>query len=114
MKHLFKAALFAAGVLVAAQGHAQTHKDSTLGHKIGNTAKKAGHSTAKAATTVGHKTAEVAAKGAATVADKKYEGKVAPAGQTVYINKDSRYFYVNKTGHRVYLKKASLRDKPSR
>jgi hypothetical protein len=114
MKRLFKVTLFAAGILVAAQTRAQTHKDSTVGHKIGTTAKKVGHSTAEAATTVGHKTAEIAAKGAAAVTEKRYEGKVAPGGQTVYINKNSHYFYVNKRGHRVYLKKSALRDKPSR
>jgi hypothetical protein len=104
MKHLFKLALFAAGILVVAQSRAQTHTDDhSVGHKVGTAAKD-----------VGHKTAEVSAKGAAAITDKKYEGKVAPGGQTVYINKDSRYFYVNKTGHRVYLKKSALRDKPSR
>ncbi|WP_183566937.1 hypothetical protein [Mucilaginibacter sp. SP1R1] len=101
MKNLFKIALFAAGSFMITPGFAQTHKDSTLGHKIGNTAKK-----------VGHKTSEIAAKGAATVADKKYDGKMGPSGQTIYIDKDSHYFYVNKKGHRVYVKKAHLKDKP--
>ena len=103
MKNILKVALVAAGIFSFAQSHAQTtHKDSTLGHKIGRTATK-----------VGNKTAEVGAKGYADVTDKIYEGKVGPAGQTIYINKHSHYFYVNKRGHRVYVKKSSLRDKPS-
>ncbi|MEN0055166.1 MAG: hypothetical protein AAGC65_15945 [Mucilaginibacter sp.] len=102
MKKLFKVALFAAGSFMISPAFAQTHKDSTLGHKIGNTAKK-----------VGHKTSEIAAKGAAGVADKKYAGKVGPDGQTIYIDKNSHYFYVNKKGHRVYVKKANLKDKPA-
>jgi len=102
MKNLFKIALFTAGSFVMSPAFAQTHKDSTLGHKISKTAKK-----------VGHKTSEVAAKGAAGVVDKKYEGKVAPGGQTVYIDENSHYYYVNKKGHRVFVKKSALIDKPA-
>jgi len=133
MKNLLKIALMATGVLVFTCSQAKpVSRDTTIGHKIKHTAKKVGHktgeaaekvgdatvSTAKtvghktgeAARTVGHKTAEVAAKGAATVTDKKYEGKCGPMGETVYINKDSKYFYVDKKGHRVYLKKSQLKD----
>ncbi|WP_428328502.1 hypothetical protein [Mucilaginibacter sp.] len=101
MKNILKVALFTAGIFTFGQTQAQTHKDSTLGHKIGTTAKK-----------VGHKTSQIAATGAAAITDKKYEGKCGPQGQTVYINKNSHYFYVNKKGHRVYLKKSQLMDKP--
>jgi hypothetical protein len=103
MKNVIKVALVAAGILSFGQSNAQTdHRDSTLGHKIGTTAKK-----------VGHKTAELGAKGEAAVVDKKYEDKVGPEGQTIYINEHSHYYYINKTGHRVYLKKTQLKDKPS-
>jgi hypothetical protein len=101
MKNVIKVALVAAGIFSFASTYAQTHQDSTVGHKISKTATK-----------VGHKTAEVSAKGAAAITDKKYEGKCGPQGQTVYINKNSHYFYVNKKGHRVYLKKSQLMDKP--
>jgi hypothetical protein len=103
MKNLFKIALFAAGTFILSPSFAQTHKDSTLGHKIGNTAKK-----------VGHKTSEIAAKGASGVVDKKYAGKVGPGGQTIYIDKNSYYYYINKKGNRVYVKKANLIDKPAK
>ena len=101
MKNVIKAAVLAAGIFSFASVNAQTHKDSTLGHKIGVTATK-----------VGHKTSQIAASGAAVVTDKKYEGKCGPQGQTVYINKHSHYFYVSKKGHRIYLKKSQLMDKP--
>ena len=113
MKHLFKVTLFAAGILAAAQTRAQTQEDHNVGHKITKTTKTVGHATAKTAVTVGHKTAEVAAKGTATVVDRKYKGKVTREGQTVYINSHSRYFYVDKRGRRVYVNKSDLRDKPS-
>jgi len=101
MKNLFKVALFAAGMFCFAQSQAQTHKDSTLGHKIGKTATK-----------VGNATAHTAAMGDAAITDKRYKGKMGPDGQTIYINKHSHYFYVNHKGKRVYLKKSQLRDKP--
>ena len=101
MKTVFKTVLFAAALFATAQSKASTiHRDTTLGHKIGNTAKK-----------VGHKTSNVAANTASHVVDKKYDGKCGPNGETVYINKYSHYYYVNKTGHRVYLKKSELMDK---
>ncbi|CAN5307647.1 hypothetical protein BH09BAC6_BH09BAC6_01260 [soil metagenome] len=101
MKNLLKVALVAAGIFSFAQVKAETAvQDTTLGHKISKTAKK-----------VGHKTSEVAAKGAAAVVDKKYDGKCGPQGQTIYINDHSKYYYVNKKGHRVYLKKSQLMDK---
>ena len=100
MKNILKVALVATGIFSFAQSHAQTHKDSTLGHEVSKTAKD-----------VGHKTSEVAAKGASAVVDKKYEGKCGPNGQTIYINEHSHYYYINKKGHRVYLKKSELKDK---
>jgi len=103
MKALFKVALVAAGMFLFSGAYAQTHKDSTVGHKIGTTAKK-----------VGHATSHAAASGAAAVVDKKYEGKQGPDGQTIYINEHSHYYYINKKGHRVYLKKSQLRDKPEK
>ncbi len=101
MKHLFKVALVAAGIFSFGAASAQTHKDSTVGQKIDKTATK-----------VGHKTSQIAATGAAAIVDKKYEGKCGPNGQTVYINKHSHYYYISKKGHRIYLKKSQLMDKP--
>lgn len=114
MKRIFKTAMFAASLFTVGQ-HAfaqTTHKDSTLGHKIGTTAKKVGNATATTAKKVGNKTSELAAKGDAAVVDKKYDGMVAPNGETVYITSHSNYYYVNKKGHRVYLKKSQLVAKP--
>jgi hypothetical protein len=91
MKNLFKVAIMATALFAAVQVNAQTVK--------------------KDAKKVGHKTSEVAAKGAATVVDKRYRGKSGPGGQTIYIDKYSHYYYVNKLGHRVYLKKSQLRNK---
>lgn len=107
MKRIFRSALFAAGLFAASTSFAQ-HKDTTVAQKVGTTSKKVWHSTKKTASKVGNKTAEIASKGASTVADKQYDGYVAPNGEKVYIDKNSYYYYVNKKGRHVYVKKSAL------
>jgi hypothetical protein len=65
----------------------------------------------KTATKVGNKTEEVASKTKSAIVDNKYKGKVGPNGQTIYIDHDSKYYYVNKKGRKVYVAKSKLRDK---
>jgi hypothetical protein len=112
MKSIFKTALFAASLFVASTSLAQTHKDSTLSHKISKGAKKGWKATERTASKVGNKTAEIASKGASAVADKRFEGKVAPNGEAVYIDKNSAYYYVNSKGRHIYIKKTELVEKP--
>lgn len=61
---------------------------------------------------IGNKTAEVAVKGASAVADKVYESKVGPKGQTIYIDKNSRYYWVDARGKKIYISKTKLKNKP--
>ena len=75
-------------------------------------AKKAELAVKKGAKKVGNKTAEVASKGKSRVTDKVYKGKVAPGGETVYIDDHSRYYWVDKKGHRQYVTEAELKNKP--
>jgi len=61
----------------------------------------------------GNKTAELASKGKSSVVDEVYKNKVGPAGQSpIYIDHDSKYYYVDKKGKKVYVAKSSLKDKP--
>lgn len=99
MKNTLKIALLSAGIFAASQTFAQSPEDHNIGHKIG-----------KAAQDVGHKTSELAAKGAATVTDKRYDEKRGPHGEIVYIDKHAKYFYVDKLGHRRFLKKSQLKN----
>lgn len=66
----------------------------------------------KAADTVAQRTREAAAKGTAKLVDKTYADKVGPGGQTIYIDKHAKYYYIDKNGQKVYVKKAQLKDKP--
>lgn len=84
-------------LLVSVQLMAQTKPEEQ--GKVGKTINK-----------IGNKTAQVAVKGASAVADKKYDSKVGPGGQTIYINKNSKYYYVNSRGKKVYVSRARLRN----
>ena len=107
MKKVIGAALFAAALFVAGQVHAQTKDTTSFKTKVHKTTKQVGD----AATKIGHKTSELAVKGASAVVDKQYKGKCGPNGETVYINSHSQYYYVDKKGHKVYLKESELKDK---
>lgn len=57
---------------------------------------------------VGNKTAEIASKTKSGVLDKVYKDKKGPDGQTIYINKHSKYYYIDKKGHNVFVAKNKL------
>lgn len=53
--------------------------------------------------------AELSSKGKARVTDKIYKGKAEPNGQTIYIDDHSRYYCIDKKGHRNYVPGAELK-----
>ena len=73
--------------------------------------KKTTHSVKKGAKAVGNKTAEVASKGKAVVTDQVYKDKVGPDGQTIYMDNHSKYYWIDKKGHRNYVTEAELKEK---
>lgn len=73
--------------------------------------KKTTQSVEKGAKAAGHKTAEVASKGKAKVTDEVYKDKVGPNGQTIYIDSHSKYYWIDKKGHKNYVTAADLKDK---
>jgi len=73
--------------------------------------KKTTHSVKKGAKAVGNKTAEVASKGKSAVVDQVYKDKVGPAGQTIYIDNHSKYYWIDKKGHKNYVTEAELKQK---
>lgn len=74
-----------------------------------NAQEKVKKSVKKTAKTVGNKTAEVASKGKAVVTDQKHKTKVGPENQTIYIDNNSRYYWVDKKGRRHYVNESQLR-----
>jgi|SRR5215469_12810727 len=77
------------------------------------TVKKTEESVEKAAQKTGNKTAEIASKGKSDVVDKVYKGKVGPDGQKIYIDSHSKYYWVDKKGHKNYVTESELKDKPA-
>ena len=86
-------------MLLSLQTIAQTNTSSK--GKVGTTINK-----------VGNKTAQIAVKGSSVITDKKQDGKVSAKGQTVYINKNDHYYWVDARGKKIYVTKASLKDAP--
>lgn len=64
-----------------------------------------------AAEETGDAISETAGKAAAEIDDRRHDTKVGPDGQTIYISDDSRYYYVNDQGKRVYVSEWQLMDK---
>ncbi len=123
MKNAFKIALLAAGIFAVSQSNVLAQEKKPVGKEIGDAAKDVGNATAKGAKEVGQatatgakavgkKTSELAGKGAAAVVDKKYDGKGGPNNEIVYIDSKSRYYYVNKSGKRVYITEAQMTVRP--
>jgi predicted small secreted protein len=81
------------------------------GIAAGANAQSVGKDVKKAANKVGNKTSEVAVKGYSGVVDKKYAGKAGPNNETIYIDKNSNYYYINKKGKRIYIKESELKAK---
>jgi hypothetical protein len=66
----------------------------------------------RAAEKTGDAISETAGKAAAEIDDRRHDTKVGPQGQTIYISDDSRCYYVNDKGKRVYVSESELKDKP--
>lgn len=85
---------------------------ASLSHTVSAQAVKKTTTTVKReAKKVGNKSAEIASKGKATITDQVYKGKAGPAGQTIYIDDHSRYYWIDKKGHRNYVTENELTDK---
>lgn len=87
-------------ILVLLAGFSQVNAQST--------ASKVETDVKEGAVKVGNKTAEVASKGKASVTDKVYKDMEGPNGETIYIDKHSKYYWIDKKGHKVSIAKNKL------
>lgn len=99
MKNLFKVLALAVFVSIYSGSYSQ-EKDSTVGQDL----KQAGKSAGKAVKKTGKKVGELGAKGAAELKDKPLKTVKGPNGETVYIDRYERKYYINKDAKRVYIK----------
>jgi len=74
-------------------------------------AKKAEEKVETGAKKVGNKTAEVTSKGKSKVTNTVYKDKVGPNGETIYIDDHNRYYWIDKKGHKNYIKEEELKNK---
>ncbi len=108
MKNVFRFFFILLFTTIFSATYAQS--DKTVGQKIGTGAKKTGHAVKKGGKAVGHKTAEVASKGKAKVVHTKYKDKVGPNGETIYIDKHSKYYWIDKKGQKHYVSANALKN----
>lgn len=80
-------------------------------HDIHRKTERTEHDIDRAADKTGKDISETAGNVAADIDDPKLDTKVGPQGQTVYVGDDSRYYYVNEDGKRVYCSWSQLKDK---
>jgi hypothetical protein len=59
-----------------------------------------------------NKTKEVLKDVEADLKDEKVEGKQSPTGETVYIDEDAKYYYIDNAGKKIFISKEQLKDKP--
>lgn len=60
----------------------------------------------------GDQVAETAGNIGASIKDKIYADKVGPDGQTIYIDKHAKFYYINDEGRKVFIVKSQMKDKP--
>ena len=111
MKKIILTALFAGFVGLFNTG-LKAQDTTTAVQDVKKAAKKTGKAVKKGAVKAGNKTAEVASKTASRVVDQVYKGKQGPAGQTIYIDNYSKYYWIDKKGHKQYINEADLKSKP--
>lgn len=60
---------------------------------------------------LGNKIEEGAKDAAAAITDQKLDSKVGPGGETVYVDENAKYYYINNEGEKVFITKLQLRNK---
>ncbi len=113
MKKGIFAYLIAASIGIFSAVNTNAQDTTSAEHGIKKGVKKTGRAISGTAKKVGNKTSELAAKGKADVVDKEYEGKQGPKGQKIYIDNKSRYYWLDKKGHRRFVAENKLKDKNS-
>jgi hypothetical protein len=86
-------------------------KSEKAGDDIERGARKTKRDVQRAADKTGDAISEGAARSAAEITDKKLDSKMGPDGQTIYIDDDSKYYYINDKGKKVYVSSVQLKDK---
>jgi hypothetical protein len=63
---------------------------------------------------VGNDISEAAGNVGAEIKDKPYVDKVGPDGQRIYMDRHSKYYYIDSEGKKVFITKAEMKDNPKK
>lgn len=99
------------GIIHSAQAQDDPHPLKQAGKDVGHAAKETGKAVKHGAKKVGNEVAEQSSKGYSAVKDKIYSDKQGPNGETIYIDKHAKYYWVDEKGHKQYIAKSALRNK---
>jgi hypothetical protein len=78
---------------------------------VNREANEAADEVEEGAQSAGDKVNEGVNDAAAAIKDQKVKDKVGPGGETVYIDNDAKYYYINNKGDKVFVTKLELKDK---
>jgi hypothetical protein len=79
---------------------------------VDSAAHETGHEMKTGMEKAGDKISEGVNDAAAAIKDQKVKNKVGPGNETVYIDDNGQYYYINNEGNRVNITKLQLHDKP--
>lgn len=100
------------GLKTGNEGQSDAYRDDAK--RAEDKAEKTAKDVEREAEETGNAISETAGKAAAEIDDRRHDTKLGPDGQTIYISDDSRYYYVNENGKRVYVSEWQLKDKPEK
>jgi hypothetical protein len=91
-----------------------SHRMRDEGREAKENAREAEKGLKKDADKTGDEISETAGKVGAEIKDKPYVDKVGPHGERIYMDRHSKYYYINETGKKVYITKLEMKDNPKK
>lgn len=79
--------------------------------KLERTTEQAAEGIESGATELKEETNEAASKVGAAITDEKLEDKTGPGGQTIYVDEDRSYYWIDEQGNKNYISPVELKDK---
>jgi hypothetical protein len=84
------------------------------GHDINRAADRTGDEVNKDTKEAGDAVSEAAGNVGAEIKDKPYVDKVGPNGERIYMDRHSKYYYINEKGEKVAITKLEMKDNPKK
>jgi hypothetical protein len=95
-------------------GHDINRETNEAKDDINRETKETGDEIDRDADNAGDEISEAAGNVGAEIKDKPYVDKVGPNGQRIYMDRHSKYYYINEKGEKVYITKLEMKDNPKK